>query len=66
MRVVGDREICVASGVCAMVAPEVFDQDDKDGRVVVTEECPGAQNEQAARDAVRLCPSGALSLEEEE
>ena len=34
MRVAGDREICMAAGICAMTADALFDQDD-DGIVVL-------------------------------
>ena len=63
MRVVADRDVCTGSGMCTMVAPGVFDQDDEDGRVIVIQEHPGAEDEEAAREAVRLCPTAALSLE---
>lgn len=66
MRAVADREICAASGMCAMAAPGVFDQDDADGRVLVVAERPAVEDERAARDAVRLCPTGALSLRDDE
>lgn len=50
--------------MCVFTAPNLFDQDE-DGRVLVRAE--GALNEaelDAARQAVALCPSGALSLHE--
>jgi len=48
--------------MCALTAPNLFDQD-VDGRVLLLAE--GALNGvelDAARQAVALCPSGALSL----
>ncbi|MCP2256474.1 ferredoxin [Streptoalloteichus tenebrarius] len=60
-----DREVCVGAGMCALTAPELFDQDDEDGRVVVLVTRPEAELRERAREAVRLCPSGALSLSEE-
>ncbi|EHR49933.1 ferredoxin [Saccharomonospora marina XMU15] len=56
-----DRDICIAAGVCAMTAPDVFDQDD-DGIVVLRTDNPGPDNAEAAREAVDSCPSGALRL----
>ncbi len=48
--------------MCALTAPEHFDQDDEDGRVVLladeAEDCDGE-----VADAVRLCPAGALRLQ---
>lgn len=64
MRINADREVCCSSGMCALTAPDVFDQDDDDGRVVVRVPEPGGEHEAAAREAVELCPSGALSATE--
>ncbi|NUQ87768.1 MAG: ferredoxin, partial [Glycomyces artemisiae] len=38
MRIVADTEQCAGSGMCALTAPEYFDQNDEDGRVVRSEE----------------------------
>ena len=65
MNVVGDRDVCVGSGTCAMVSPELFSQDEVDGRFIVLKQPADAQSEEAARMAVQLCPTGALSLVDE-
>lgn len=63
MRVTADRAICVGAGMCALTAPEVFEQDD-DGIVIVR--YPGAgPHDRAAREAELLCPSGAVRIVEE-
>ncbi|THV24430.1 ferredoxin [Glycomyces paridis] len=61
MRIVADRERCMSAGMCALTAPEVFDQDDEDGRVLVRESDPEAEAALRAADAIELCPSGALA-----
>ncbi|GAA0530366.1 ferredoxin [Saccharopolyspora subtropica] len=62
MRIEADLERCVGAGQCVLTAPALFDQDDADGRVVLrSPEVTGA-HEVAAREAVQVCPSGALSL----
>ena len=61
MRVAGDREICMGAGVCVMTADQTFDQDD-DGIVVLVSERGPAGEENVVRNAVRMCPSGALRL----
>ncbi len=61
MRIAGDREICMATGVCVMTAEGTFDQDD-DGIVVLVSEDVAAGEENVVRNAVRMCPSGALSI----
>ena len=63
MRVVADREVCAAAGMCARTAPGLFDQDDQDGRVVVLVTDLGEHDVASAREAVSLCPTGALSLD---
>ncbi|WP_329468110.1 ferredoxin [Streptomyces sp. NBC_01431] len=57
-----DRDRCVGAGMCALTAPEVFDQDDEDGLVVLLHSAPGPEHRAAARMAVGLCPAGAIAL----
>lgn len=64
MKIKADREVCVGAGMCALTAPDLFDQDDEDGRVVVLRAEPAPEQVNAAREAVELCPSGALSIED--
>jgi ferredoxin len=64
MRIDADRERCTGAGMCALTAPDVFDQNDEDGRVVVLTERPASKDRHAVQRAVTLCPSGALSLHE--
>jgi ferredoxin len=61
MRVAGDREICMGAGVCVMTADKTFDQDD-DGIVVLVSDRVSAGEENVVRNAVRMCPSGALRI----
>jgi len=61
MGVVVQRDACVGAGQCALVAPDVFDQDD-DGIVIVLEpEVDGALLASATR-AARLCPARAITV----
>ena len=61
MKVIADRDVCIGAGMCVMTA-EIFDQGE-DGIVVIAdaEEVP-AEEQQRVRNAVSLCPSGALRL----
>ena len=61
MKVAADRDVCIGAGLCVGTAPAVYDQDD-DGIVVVLVEEPGGDDATAAREAVSLCPSGALRV----
>jgi ferredoxin len=62
MKVHADRGRCVAAGQCILAAPEVFDQAEEDGIVIVRLPEPPAEAHRAVRDAVRDCPVRALSL----
>ncbi|SEE77464.1 ferredoxin [Ruania alba] len=62
MHISVDRSACVGAGQCALVADEVFDQDD-DGIVDLIEAEPSAADQPAARRAAALCPARAISIE---
>ncbi|GAA2801007.1 ferredoxin [Nonomuraea dietziae] len=62
MRIDVDRGRCCGAGMCALTAPEVFDQSEDDGLVVVLDAAPAPEHEAAVRRAATLCPSGAITL----
>ena len=64
MRIVIDRSRCVGAGQCVRVAPEMFDQDETLGLVVLLEEFPAPDVVEYARKAALLCPARAITLEE--
>ena len=60
MRVEVEREKCIASGQCVLIAESVFDQDEDDGTVVLkTEDVPPGE-EEATRNGARICPARAI------
>ncbi|MCZ0982822.1 ferredoxin [Streptomyces diastatochromogenes] len=61
-RLSADRESCIGAGMCAMTAPDVFDQDPDDGLVLLLHTEPPAAHLAAARMAVGVCPSGAITF----
>ena len=61
MKVHADRDVCIQAGNCVMVADSLFDQDDDGIVVVLVDEIP-AEEQDKAREAVRLCPSQALTI----
>lgn len=61
VNVSADRDVCIAAGMCVMTADAVFDQDDDGIVVVLADPVPDGQ-EKRVREAVKLCPSGALRL----
>lgn len=66
MRIKADRDVCIGAGQCVLTEPRVFDQSDDDGLVLLLAEDPPPDTREAVRRAVTLCPSGALSLEDDE
>ncbi|WP_216209998.1 ferredoxin [Amycolatopsis aidingensis] len=66
MKIEVDTEVCCAAGMCALTAPDVFDQDESDGTVMLLEPAPAAQHHAAAREAAELCPSGAITVTDSE
>lgn len=65
MRIRYDRERCVGSGACAFTLPDIFDQDEDDGRVLVLVERPGEEHRKAVEDVAAGCPVFALTVENE-
>ncbi|MCZ0983350.1 ferredoxin [Streptomyces diastatochromogenes] len=51
---------CVAAGHCVVAAPEVFDQREEDGVVVLLDARPPASARAAVHEAVLLCPAAAI------
>ena len=66
MKVIVDQHKCVASGQCVLTAPEVFDQREEDGIVVLRAATPPQGLEDDVRQAVALCPAQAIWVEEQE
>ena len=64
MKVVVDEGKCIAAGQCVGAAPEVFDQRDEDGIVVVLDESPPTALAGAVRDAAAMCPALAIRIED--
>ncbi|MEW2620506.1 ferredoxin [Streptomyces sp. NPDC048106] len=60
MRLSIDPGVCVGSGQCALAVPEVFDQDDEDGTVVLLDDRPQPELHDAVREAAALCPVQAI------
>jgi len=61
VKVLADRDVCISAGNCVMAASAVFDQDDDGIVVVLSDEVPDGEQDNA-REAVRLCPSEALRI----
>ncbi|MCT9077466.1 ferredoxin [Streptomyces fulvoviolaceus] len=64
MKVTVEQDRCVAAGQCAATAPDVFDQRDEDGVVVLLTDDPAAERADDARHAAAVCPALAIHIEE--
>ncbi|MFG1701803.1 ferredoxin [Nonomuraea sp. M3C6] len=61
MEIKADTTVCIGAGMCALTVPEVFDQSEDEGTVVLLQQVPPEELEDGVRRAVTLCPSGAIS-----
>lgn len=64
MKVTVDKEKCIASGQCVMTAPDVFDQRDEDGIVMLLNANPPADLAADVQQAVAVCPASAIAVED--
>jgi ferredoxin len=64
MKVLIDQDKCVGAGQCVLASPDVFDQRDEDGVVVLLLENPPAELHEEVREAARICPALAIELED--
>lgn len=62
MEVVVDEGKCCGAGTCVMVAPEVFDQREDDGIVVLLDAEPPERLHAVVREAASVCPAAAIQL----
>lgn len=64
MKVKADFDLCESNALCVGFAPDVFELDDDDYLVILTDEVT-AENEERVRKAVSACPKAALSIVED-
>jgi ferredoxin len=60
MKVAIDQDRCVGSGQCVFAVPEVFDQRDEDGIVVLLQDTPDDSLAPGVDEAARICPAQAI------
>jgi len=65
MKVIVDEAKCCGAGTCVMLAPDVFDQRDDDGIVILLDEHPAEALHATVREAASVCPGVAISVSEE-
>jgi len=62
MRVVVDFDLCESNAVCMGIAPEVFEVRE-DNFLYLLQEEPPEELRPKMEEAVRMCPTGAISIE---
>jgi ferredoxin len=65
VKVVVSPDRCQGAGLCALTAPEVFDQRESDGTVVLLDEKPPPALHDAVRRAAGLCPNSVIRVVED-
>jgi ferredoxin len=64
MKVIIDQEKCVASGQCVLSAPDVFDQREEDGIVILLDETPPEDISGEVNEAAAICPARAILVKD--
>jgi ferredoxin len=64
IRVTVDHDRCCGIGNCAMTVPEVFDQSDRDGRVILLQASPPDEYHDLVRRASGMCPCEAITVDQ--
>ncbi|MDT7803871.1 MAG: hypothetical protein QOI78_7304 [Actinomycetota bacterium] len=64
MNITVDEEKCCGAGQCVLAAPDVFDQRDEDGIVVLLDATPPSEQHAAVREAAAVCPAVAIDVQE--
>ena len=62
MHISVDSEQCCGAGMCVLAAPDIFDQSEDTGLVVLLDATPSGDRVAAAEQAAATCPSRAISL----
>jgi ferredoxin len=64
LRITIDQDKCVGAGSCVLSAPDVFDQRDEDGIVVLRRDTAPEGQDADVLDAARACPALAIDVQE--
>ncbi|MFF7160103.1 ferredoxin [Streptomyces sp. NPDC008086] len=64
MKVRVDLDRCCGAGQCVLIAPEVFDQGEEDGIVVLLEPSPAADLHPVVHEAAAVCPASAITIDD--
>src|SRR5947207_2138613 len=62
MKVEVDTDKCCGAGTCVLVAPDVFDQGEDDGIVILLDPTPAPELHAAVREAASVCTATGRAL----
>ncbi|BCK67384.1 ferredoxin [Streptomyces libani subsp. rufus] len=65
MKIIVDEVKCCGAGQCVLLAPEVFDQREEDGIVILLDAEPAQEQHAAVREAASVCPAATIHLGED-
>jgi ferredoxin len=65
MKITIDQDKCCGAGTCVLLAPDVFDQRDDDGIVILLDERPSEELHPVVREAADVCPGAAIFVSED-
>ncbi|MEE1840717.1 MULTISPECIES: 4Fe-4S domain-containing protein [unclassified Streptomyces] len=64
MQISIDFDKCCGAGQCVLAAPDVFDQRDEDGIVVLLDDNPPADQAENVAQAAAVCPAAAIQVKQ--
>jgi ferredoxin len=64
MKLTVDQDKCCGAGQCVLLAPEVFDQREQDGIVMLLDETPAEPLHAIVQEAASVCPAAAITVQE--
>jgi len=64
VKITVDQGKCCGAGTCVLLAPDVFDQRDEDGIVVLLDSQPPAGLHPLVHEAASVCPASAIAVSE--
>jgi ferredoxin len=64
MHITIDETKCCGAGQCVLAAPDVFDQREDDGIVILLNADPPAEQYNQVREAAAVCPAALIEVHE--
>jgi ferredoxin len=65
VKITVDEDTCCGAGTCVLLAPDVFDQRDEDGIVILKQDEPAEALHGIVREAASVCPGAAIFVTED-